>query len=63
MASLKAEVAELKKKEALAKRKAVEDFKSSDDFQGAVITPASAYFGKGFNFAIGNLLTIIPISA
>ena len=29
---LEAEVAELKKREALAKKKAIEEFKSSDDF-------------------------------
>ena len=50
MARLEAEVAELKKKEALAKKKAIEEFKSLDDFQKAVITLTSTYFNEGFDF-------------
>ena len=58
MARLEAEVAELKRNEALSKKKAVEDFKSSDDFQEAVVTLARVLI-----FARGNLLTTIPTSA
>ena len=43
VARSEAEVAELKKK-------AIEEFKSSDDFQEAVVTLASNYFGEGFDF-------------
>ena len=50
MARLEVEVVELKKKEALAKKKAIEEFKSSDDFQETVVTLASNYFGEGFDF-------------
>ena len=47
---LEAEVAELKKRETLAKKKAIEEFKSLDDFHEAVATSVSTYFGEGFNF-------------
>ena len=50
VARLEAKVAELKKKEVLAKKKAIKEFKSSDDFQKAVVTSASNYFGVGFDF-------------
>ena len=43
-------MAELEKKEVLVKKKAIEEFKSSDDFQEAVVTSASSYFGEGFDF-------------
>ena len=43
------EVDELKDNEALAKDSAVEEFKSSDDFQEAMEKEASTYFGEGFN--------------
>ena len=36
VARLETKVAELKKREALAKKKAIKDFKSSDDFQEAI---------------------------
>ena len=44
------EVAELKKNKALAKKKAVKEYKSLDDFQEAVESVASKYFDEGFNF-------------
>ena len=50
MMRLEAKLAELKRNKALAKKKTVEDFKSSNEFQEAVITLASAYFGKDFDF-------------
>ena len=50
MEKLEAEVTEVKKDEALAKKKAVEDFKYSDDFQEVVVTSAFADFGEGFDF-------------
>ncbi|GFZ19791.1 hypothetical protein Acr_28g0004960 [Actinidia rufa] len=43
VARLEAEVAELKKNEALAKGKAIEEYKSLDDFQEAVESAASKY--------------------
>ena len=48
-------MAELKKRKAFAKKKAIEDFKSFDDFQDAVETSTFAYFGKGFNFCMRQL--------
>ena len=50
MARLEAEVAELKKSETLVKKKAIKEFKSSNDFQGAIEFTASGYFGEGFDF-------------
>ena len=50
MTRLEAKVAELKRNEALANKKAFEDFKSSNDFQEAVVTSTSAYLSEGFNF-------------
>ena len=50
MARLEAKLAVLKKKEAFAKKKAIEEFKSSDDFQKAMVTSASNYFGECFDF-------------
>ena len=47
---LEVEVAELKKNETLSKKKAIENFKSSDDFQEVVVTLASSYFGEDFDF-------------
>ena len=43
-------MAELEKREALAKKKTIEKFKFSDNFHEAVVTSASTYFGEGFNF-------------
>ena len=40
----------MKKNEALAKKSAIEKYKSSDDFQEAIEFTASKYFGEGFNF-------------
>ncbi|GFZ20830.1 hypothetical protein Acr_28g0015350 [Actinidia rufa] len=47
---LEKEMAELKKNEALAKKLAIEEHKSSDDFQEAVEFTASKYSGEGFDF-------------
>ncbi|GFY95628.1 hypothetical protein Acr_10g0010130 [Actinidia rufa] len=44
------EVAELKKNKVLAKEKTVEEYKSSEDFQEAMESAASKYFGEGFDF-------------
>ena len=41
---------ELRKNKALAKKNAIEEFKSSNDFQDAVESLAGKYFGKGFDF-------------
>ncbi|GFS33728.1 hypothetical protein Acr_00g0030250 [Actinidia rufa] len=45
--SLEKGVAELKKKEALAKKSAIEEYKPSDDFQEVVKQAASRYFNEG----------------
>ena len=50
VARLETKVAELEKQWALVKKSIIEEFKSSDDFQEAVVISASAYFGEGFNF-------------
>ena len=47
---LETEVAELKKREALDKKKSIKDFKSFDDFQEPIETSASAHFDEDFNF-------------
>ncbi|GFZ00366.1 ankyrin repeat-containing 2B [Actinidia rufa] len=47
---LEAEVAEMKKNEALTKGKAIEEYNSSNDFHEAVESAASKYFGEGFKF-------------
>ncbi|GFS36748.1 hypothetical protein Acr_00g0047860 [Actinidia rufa] len=47
---LKAEVAELTSKLDLAKKLAMEDFRSLDDFKDTVTDSATTYFGKGFEF-------------
>ena len=47
---LEAEVAELRKNETLAKKKAIKEFKSSYDFQEVVESLADKYFGEGFDF-------------
>ena len=44
------EVAELKKNEALAQRRILEEFRSSKDYQEKIENAVSKYFGKGFNF-------------
>ncbi|GFS41560.1 hypothetical protein Acr_00g0075100 [Actinidia rufa] len=46
--------------EALAKKKAIEEFKSSDDFQGVAELTASKYFGKGFDFGKRQLNCLHP---
>ena len=43
-------VARLDKQMAHAKKLAIEEFKSSNDFQEAVELTTSKYFGEGFNF-------------
>ncbi|PSS36116.1 Glucosamine-1-phosphate N-acetyltransferase like [Actinidia chinensis var. chinensis] len=50
VARLEAEVAELKKNESLAKGKAIKEYKSSNDFQDAIESAASKYFGESFDF-------------
>ena len=55
LAKLEAEVTELKKNEALAKKSAIEEYKSSDDFQEVVEFTASKYFGGASTFAKGKL--------
>ena len=50
MEKLKTEVDELKKKEALVKKSAVEKFRSSSDFHDAIELTASKYFSEGFDF-------------
>ena len=44
------EEVELKKNEALAQRKIIKEFKSSEDYQEEVENAASKYFGEGFDF-------------
>ena len=43
-------VAELRNKEARSKKLAVEEFKSSEDFQEAIKMAAFKYFGQGLDF-------------
>ncbi|GFS33589.1 hypothetical protein Acr_00g0029460 [Actinidia rufa] len=43
-------LAQLKKNEALAKGKAIEEYKSSNDFHKPMESVASKYFGEGFDF-------------
>ncbi|GFY91155.1 hypothetical protein Acr_07g0013510 [Actinidia rufa] len=50
VARLEGEVAKLKKNKVLTKKKAVEAYKSSEDFQEALESAGSIYFGEGFNF-------------
>ena len=50
VARLEAKVVELRKEEALAQKKIIEEFKALDDFQEAIELTASRYFGKGFDF-------------
>ncbi|GFY90807.1 hypothetical protein Acr_07g0010040 [Actinidia rufa] len=57
---LEAEVSELKKGEALDEKKAIEEFKSSNDFQGGVEFIASRYFGEGFDFCKRQLGCLHP---
>ncbi|GFY95689.1 hypothetical protein Acr_10g0010740 [Actinidia rufa] len=47
---LEAEVAELRKGEALSKKKIIEEFRASDDFEEAVELTTFRYFGEDFNF-------------
>lgn len=54
------EVVELKKNEILTKKKAVEEYKSSEIFQEAVESIASKYFSEGFNFYKGQLAHYHP---
>ncbi|GFS38113.1 hypothetical protein Acr_00g0055780 [Actinidia rufa] len=56
VARLEVEVAELKKNEALAKGKAIKEYKSLDDFQDAVEFAAFKYFGECFDFCKRQLL-------
>ncbi|GFS42058.1 hypothetical protein Acr_00g0077850 [Actinidia rufa] len=57
VARLEGEVAELKKNQALAKKKAVEEYKALEAFHDAVESAASKYFSEGFNFCKSNYLT------
>ncbi|GFS34434.1 hypothetical protein Acr_00g0034030 [Actinidia rufa] len=56
MAWLKAEVAELTGKLARAKKLAIDEFKSLNDFKDAITDSATTYFGKGFEFCKRQLL-------
>ncbi|GFZ00929.1 hypothetical protein Acr_14g0005640 [Actinidia rufa] len=56
VARLEAEVAELTSKLFQAKKLAIEEFKSSDDFKVAVTDSAATYFGKDFEFCKRQLL-------
>ncbi|GFS37340.1 growth-regulating factor 2 [Actinidia rufa] len=56
MARLEVEVAELTSKLARAKKLAIEEFKSSDDFKDAFIDSVATYFGEGFEFCKRQLL-------
>ncbi|GFS36611.1 hypothetical protein Acr_00g0046960 [Actinidia rufa] len=47
---LEEEMTELKKNEALAKKKVVEEYQTSKEFHEAVENSSSEYFGKGFDF-------------
>ena len=49
VARLEVEAAEPKKNEALAKKRAIEEFKFSDDFQEPVELTSSKYFGEDFD--------------
>ncbi|GFZ06719.1 hypothetical protein Acr_18g0008890 [Actinidia rufa] len=50
MAWLEDEVAELSNKLAHAKKLAIDEFKSSNDFKDTIIDSAATYFGEGFKF-------------
>ena len=50
LAKLEVLVAELRDRETRSKKLAVQEFKSSDDFQEAIETTTSRYFGEGFDF-------------
>ncbi|GFS44363.1 hypothetical protein Acr_00g0089900 [Actinidia rufa] len=56
MAQLEVEVAKLTSKLALAKKLAIEEFKSSDDFKEAVTNSVASYFGEDFDFYKRQLL-------
>ena len=47
---LEVEVAELKKNEAFAQRRILDELRSSKDYQEEVENAASKYFGEGFDF-------------
>ncbi|XP_057464218.1 uncharacterized protein LOC130753999 [Actinidia eriantha] len=49
VARFEKEVADLKDKSVLAKKSAIEEYKSSDDFQEVVEQAASKYFGESFD--------------
>ena len=40
----------MKKNEALAQKRIIEEFKSSEDYQEKIENAASKYFGEGFDF-------------
>ena len=60
---LEVEVVELEKQWALAKKLAIKEFKSSNDFEDIVESAASKYSSKGFDFYRGILLPTILIFA
>ncbi|GFZ03491.1 hypothetical protein Acr_16g0001150 [Actinidia rufa] len=63
MTRLEAEVAELTSKLVVAKKLAIEEFKSSDDFKDAVIDAVATYFDEGLSSTKGNFFISIPTSA
>ncbi|PSS04265.1 COPII coat assembly protein like [Actinidia chinensis var. chinensis] len=60
VARLEAEVAELTSKLVQAKKLAIEEFKSSEDFKVAVTDSAAIYFSDGFEFCKRQLLHQYP---
>ncbi|GFY89061.1 hypothetical protein Acr_06g0010010 [Actinidia rufa] len=57
---LKKEIAELQKKEVLVKKSAIQEYKSSDDFQEEVELAASKYFVEGFYLSKKQVGASIP---
>ncbi|GFZ09274.1 hypothetical protein Acr_20g0010820 [Actinidia rufa] len=60
VARLEAEVTEMKKKKSLAKKSAIEEYKSSDEFQEAIDFITSKYFGKDFDFCKRQISRLHP---
>ena len=54
------EIAELKAKEDLANKSAIEVYKSSGDFQEFEVQATSKYFGKGFDLCKKQVLRLHP---
>ena len=54
------EIVELQANDVLAKKSAIEEFKSSDDFQEVVEQATSKYFGEGFDLCKKKISILHP---